>query len=91
MYGIVSPRLNTIVQLYIQPHMRGRIQSLFMFVFGLVPVGQIFVGWLAEWIGTQTAVFSLSLGFTVLSSSILLFAHPLRKTQLENGTLIVYH
>jgi MFS family permease len=90
LYGVISPRINTIVQSYVQPNLRGRIQSLFLFIFGLVPVGQIIIGWFAETISTQLAITLAGVGFTLLGSSILLFSKHLITIKMEDGKLVFY-
>lgn len=44
LHGILSPRVNTIVQTYANASEKGKIQSLFLWVFGLVPLGQFTLG-----------------------------------------------
>lgn len=88
LHGLLSPRVNTIVQLYAPPLLRGRIQSLFLFVFGLVPVGQIIIGWIANLINPQYATLLFSSGFTILTLSILIFASKFRGIALKEGQIL---
>jgi len=47
---------NTTLQLVVPDRLRGRIMSLYAFVFvGVTPLGSVFVGTVAEWFGTPTA------------------------------------
>lgn len=43
-HGVLSPRVNTIIQTYVPESMRGKIQSMFLLVFGFVPFGQFVLG-----------------------------------------------
>ncbi|HQV68890.1 MAG TPA: MFS transporter [Thermoflexales bacterium] len=88
LHGLLSPRVNAIVQLYAPPLSRGKIQSLFLFVFGLVPVGQILIGWIANLINPQRATLLFSSGFTLLTLSILIFAPRFRSIALKEGQIL---
>ena len=47
---------NTALQMVVPDRLRGRIMSLYAFVFvGVTPIGSFFVGSVAEWFGTPTA------------------------------------
>ncbi len=47
---------NTTLQMVVPDRLRGRIMSLYAFVFvGVTPIGSFFVGALAEWFGTPMA------------------------------------
>jgi len=47
---------NTTLQLVVPDRLRGRIMSLYAFVFvGVTPLGSVFVGTVAEWFGTPAA------------------------------------
>ncbi len=47
---------NTMLQLVVPDHMRGRIMSLYAFVWvGVTPLGSLFVGTIADWYGVAAA------------------------------------
>ena len=74
-YGLLSSlymSLNmTLSQIYADPGKRGRVMSLFMMTFGLMPIGAIPFGEFAEVIGTGQA---LSISGIVLTTLTLIFA-----------------
>lgn len=61
----------TLSQIYAEPEKRGRVMSLFMMTFGLMPLGAIPFGEAAEVIGTAQA---LSISGVVLTALTLIFA-----------------
>lgn len=83
LHGLLSPRVNTIVQLYVMPSLRGRVQSLFLFTFGLVPIGQVALGYMADLLNPQTAIFISSFTFMVTSSLMLMLAPQLSNFELQ--------
>ncbi len=74
-YGLLSSlymSLNmTLSQIYAEPEKRGRVMSLFMMTFGLMPIGAIPFGEFAEVIGTGQA---LSISGMILTALTLIFA-----------------
>jgi hypothetical protein len=47
---------NTTLQIVVPDRLRGRIMSLYAFVFvGVTPLGSFFVGTVAEWFGASAA------------------------------------
>jgi MFS family permease len=89
LHGLLSPRVNTIVQLYVPTSLRGTIQSLFLFVFGLVPIGQILLGGLASLISPQIATLFFSGSFTILAVFTLATARKLRSIAFKKGTMLL--
>lgn len=89
LHGLLSPRVNTIVQLYVPTLLRGKIQSSFLFVFGLVPIGQILLGWLASLISPQIATLFFSGSFTILAVFTLATAQKLRSIAFKEGTMLL--
>lgn len=73
-YGLLSSlymSLNmTLSQIYAEPEKRGRVMSLFMMTFGLMPIGAIPFGEFAEVVGTPQA---LSISGVVLTALTLIF------------------
>ena len=58
---------NTTLQLVVPDRMRGRIMSLFAFVFvGSTPLGSLFVGTAAHWFGVAVA-YALAGGLALAS------------------------
>ena len=74
-YGLLSSlymSLNmTLSQIYAEPEKRGRVMSLFMMTFGLMPIGAIPFGEFAEFIGTGQA---LSISGIILTALTIVFA-----------------
>lgn len=71
----------TMAQVYAAPEMRGRVMSILMMTFGLMPLGALPFGYLAEFIGTGNA---LTLSGIALAGLTLVFgiAYPhFRKIQ----------
>lgn len=61
----------TLTQLLAAPEMRGRVMSIMMMTFGLMPIGALPFGTIAEYIGTANA---LTISGILLSVLILTFA-----------------
>ena len=61
----------TLTQLWAAPEMRGRVMSIMMMTFGLMPIGALPFGTIAEYIGTANA---LTISGAMLSLLILAFA-----------------
>lgn len=60
--------VNTLLQTHVPGHMRGRIMSLYTLSFmGLMPVGNLVMGSLAEWIGAPRA---LAIGGLVIAAFV---------------------
>jgi MFS family permease len=63
--------LNATFQLTVEPHMRGRVMSMFLLVFmGVAPIGAPVVGFLADTFGPQTSMV-IGGAFTVVVVSAL--------------------
>ena len=61
----------TLTQLIAAPQMRGRVMSIMMMTFGLMPIGALPFGTIAEYIGTANA---LTISGALLSILVLVFA-----------------
>lgn len=58
---------NTIIMTIVPNEFRGRVMSLWMLDFGLVPIGTLAAGFLAEWMGAPKAVgLMAAVGFVFL-------------------------
>ena len=69
----------SLVQLSVEQHMRGRVNSIMMMTFGLMPIGVIPVGWIAEHYGIDVAL-AISAGILALVTVMLgLFNPAIRK------------
>lgn len=67
-YGFLAPRVNAIVVSRAGAE-RGTAQALFLLVFGLVPLGQLALGWLALRIGAGSA--TVIAGVTVAAVALI--------------------
>jgi len=47
----------TIIQQVVPDHLRGRVMSVYLFTFGLMPLGTLPAGWIAEIHGTPVSIF----------------------------------
>ena len=65
----------TLIQVYAAPEMRGRVMSIMMMTFGLMPLSVLPFGALAESIGTPDALMVSGILLTVLML-IFVFAYP---------------
>jgi len=64
---VFTAACNTTLQLVVPDRMRGRIMSLYAFVFvGITPLGSLFVGTIAEWFGVAAA-YALAGGLALAS------------------------
>lgn len=90
LFGSVFGALNmSIVQLAISPEIRGRVMSVMMMTFGLMPVGIIPISALAEFVGIDKA---LLLSAVMLVLSLLLLDHvfpDLRRIDKGHGDHVV--
>ena len=67
---------NTIIMTVVPNEFRGRVMSLWMLDFGLVPIGTVAAGFLAEWIGAPNAVAIMAaIGFVFMA--VMFVAFPL--------------
>ena len=76
-YGFLAPRVNAIVQSRTEAE-RGTAQALFLLVFGLVPIGQVVLGWLAVRVGTVTTIAGAGAAVMSVALVSLLLAGGLR-------------
>ena len=71
----------SIVQYYVDPDYRGRMQSFVMMGSGLASLGTFLVGVLSDAVGVEWSVGSMAIFLTIVSFGFLLFAR--RITRLE--------
>ncbi len=90
LFGSVFGALNmSIVQLAISPEIRGRVMSVMMMTFGLMPVGIIPISAMAEFVGIDKALL-LSAVMLVLSMLLLDYVFPdLRRIDKGHGEHVV--
>ncbi len=82
MVSAVFMSLNmTLMQLKSPPEVRGRVMSLSMMTFGLMPLGSIPFGALAEWTQTSTALFVSGLLLAVMTLALAFGLPGLRRTK----------
>lgn len=67
LHGLLSPRVNAIVQQHVPEAQRGASQALFLVVFGFVPLGQLAIGALATSVGAVTATAVSAVLFVVIA------------------------
>lgn len=73
-----STMTTTIVQTYVTPGYRGRMQGLISMSLGLASLGTFLAGIIEEMVGIQWAVASLAIFLTVFSFYLITFVHRLR-------------
>ncbi|NPV59879.1 MAG: MFS transporter [Actinobacteria bacterium] len=72
---MLSAAVNTVLQARVERNMRGRIMSLYIFVFqGMMPVGGMLMGFLADRYSAPSVL--LAGGLVCLAMSLALFAFP---------------
>ena len=76
-YGFLAPRVNAIVQSRTAAE-RGTAQALFLLVFGLVPIGQVVLGWVAVRVGTSTTIAGAGVALVAVALVSLVSATDLR-------------
>ncbi len=65
----------TLTQLIAAPEMRGRVMSIMMMTFGLMPLGSMPFGWAAEYIGTANALTISGIALALLTGAFA-FTNP---------------
>lgn len=78
LHGFLSPRVHTIVQRR-SGKGSGTAQSLFLVVFGIVPIGQLVLGYLAVRMGVVAASTAFAMSFLAVAILLLATARGLRK------------
>lgn len=72
---IVMTTNNGLIQVLAPSHMRGRLLTLYlMFSFGLQPLSNLWVGWMAQHLGAPTAIRVN--GFSMLTIGLLMLLRP---------------
>ena len=69
----------TLVQSYVKPDYRGRMQSFVAMAQGLASLGTFFAGALSDKLGVQWSVFGMALFLTLVSCAYIIFAKRLRQ------------
>ncbi len=70
---------NTTLQLAISNEFRGRVMSLYtLAILGLLPIGSLLLGAIAEALGNPTALALFGLGMGFVSAGVLIYAPALR-------------
>jgi MFS family permease len=87
LHGVLSPRVNTVIQTYVPENMRGKVQSMFLLVFGFVPFGQFLLGLLTTSTAPRIgAIIYVSL-FLITLLVVFLKNDVLFQLQQENGSV----
>jgi MFS family permease len=71
----------TLTQVYSAPEMRGRVMSLNMMTFGLMPLGALPFGYFAEFIGTANALTISGIALAAISLAFGLLYTPFRRIE----------
>ena len=70
----VIPICNTIIQTVSEAHMRGRVVGFFaMAAFGTLPLGSLFIGWLANMIHPQNCMLGQGVLCLVIAGTFFRF------------------
>ena len=68
----------SLIQMYAVPEMRGRVMSIFMWNFSLIPLGLLPVSFVAEIVGTPIAFLGSAILLLLSATALFLFITPLR-------------
>ena len=79
--AVHSTMTSTLVQSYVEPNYRARMQSFVTMASGLASFGTFFAGVLADIVGVQWSVGGMALFLTFISIVFLIFAPRLRKLE----------
>jgi MFS family permease len=69
----------SVVTLIIDPQMRGRVMSIMMMTFGLMPLGALPVSYIAETVGIDIALVFCAFGLAALTALLLITVPGLRR------------
>lgn len=89
LHGVLSPRANAVIQTYVPEHMRGRVQSMFLLVFGLVPFGQFILGLITPDKAPRLGAIVYMVLFLMTLLIVLLKFNALFKFQQLNGCIVL--
>lgn len=73
----------SVVQLIIEPEMRGRVMSIMMMTFGLMPVGALPVSFFAETIGIDVALLGCAVGLAAMTLVLMILVPGLRSIDVD--------
>jgi MFS family permease len=73
----------SIVTLIISPEMRGRVMSVMMMTFGLMPLGALPVAFFAESIGIAVSLLGCAVGLAALTAALLFTVPALLKIDID--------
>lgn len=74
----------SVVTLIIEPQMRGRVMSILMMSFGLMPVGALPASYFAETIGIDVALLGCAVGLAVMTVTLAILIPGLRTIEVDN-------
>jgi len=86
-HGVLSPRINTIIQTYVPESMRGKVQSMFLLVFGFVPFGQFLLGLITTPSAPRLGAIVYVVMFFLTLLVVRLKFDKLLQLQQENGAI----
>jgi len=73
----------SLVTLIIAPEMRGRVMSVMMMTFGLMPIGALPVAFFAETIGIAISLFGCAVGLAALTLLLMVKIPALMKIEID--------
>ncbi len=84
----IMPTCNTLIQTTSSPQMRGRVVGFFaMSTLGTLPLGSLFIGWLAKIIGAENCQLGQGIVCIVITLCFAKFLHA--PIKLENKTSLI--
>jgi MFS family permease len=79
---LVANLANALIQAQVPDRLRGRVMSMYtLTMFGMLPVGSLIIGGLAEYLGEQPAVLSCAGILVCVSTLMYMLAPQLRKLE----------
>jgi predicted MFS family arabinose efflux permease len=73
----------SVVTLIIEPEMRGRVMSILMMTFGLMPLGALPVSYFAETIGIGVSLAGCAVGLAALTLALMILVPGLRSIDVS--------
>jgi MFS family permease len=75
----------SVVTLIIEPQMRGRVMSILMMSFGLMPVGALPAAYFAETVGIDVALLGCAVGLAAFTLVLAVLIPGLRTIEVQRG------
>lgn len=88
---LINIVLGTMVQHLAEPEFRGRVSSIYFFVYGgVIFIGNLEIGYLTEHLGPQMAIQINTSMMLAIGIIIILFRNKLRQTQVEYNSSLIH-